>query len=215
MPNRSVTGAHLLPAFVSACRDAGARAAVVDLEGAGMDLLRRWDSDARGYHDVEHLHEVLDRLRELGTDDPAARLAAWFHDAVYDGEPGRDEQRSAELARQELSALQVPKAVVDRVAALVLVTTDHSPAPDDHVAAALCDADLAVLAAEPDRYAAYVAGVRFEYRHLDDDTFRAGRRQVLTDLLARPPLFRTEPGRRWWEQRARRNIEAELQDLCG
>lgn len=215
MPNRSVTGAHLLPAFVSACREAGARATVVDLEGAGMDLLRRWDSDSRGYHDVAHLHDVLDRLRELDTDDPAALLAAWFHDAIYDGKPGWDERRSADLAAEELGALQVPRAIVERVAALVLVTSDHSPAHDDHVAAALCDADLAVLAAEPDRYAAYVAGVRAEYRHLEDATFRAGRRRVLTDLLARPALFRTEQGRRRWEQRARRNIEAEVHDLCG
>ena len=49
------------------------------------ELLAAYGSPGRSYHDLRHLTEVLDRLDDLGCDDPPVLLAAWFHDAVYDG----------------------------------------------------------------------------------------------------------------------------------
>ena len=207
----------LLEAFAIACRDAGTRATAADVEGAGMDLLRRWSAPSRGYHDRDHLVEVLERLDEIGdaaATAPTTRLAAWFHDAVYEGRPGQDEADSAELARRELVAVGAPDDVADRVAALVLVTAGHDAGDDAH-AQALCDADLAVLAAGRERYAAYVAGVRSEYAHVPDDDFRAGRAAVLADLLGREDLFRTAHGRRHWDAAARANLTRELAELGG
>jgi len=76
----------------------------------------------RGYHDVLHLEEVLTRLDELaghGVDfEPVTvRLAAWFHDAVYDGRPGAEE-RSARWAEDALPASGVPPGAVAEVARL-------------------------------------------------------------------------------------------------
>ena len=61
---------------------------------------------------------------------------------------------------------------------------------------ALCDADLAILAAEPQRYADYSAAVRREYAHVSDADFAVGRALVLRDLLAKPSLFQTRTGAR-------------------
>lgn len=205
---------HLLHGFVSACTAAGARAPVVDIEAAGMDLLHRWAASSRGYHDVEHLAEVLERLRGLRPEaEPATWLAAWFHDAVYEGEPGEDEERSAELASAELGALGVPGAQCRRVASLVRMTSNHEPLPGDEDAAALSDADLAVLASPPERYDRYLAGVRHEYGHLDEGTFRAGRAAVLRSLLSRREVFRTALGKARWEAAARQNLTSELERL--
>ncbi|MFP5347964.1 MAG: metal-dependent phosphohydrolase [Actinomycetes bacterium] len=207
---------RLVQSFTTACQAAGARAAAVDVEAAAVDLLRRWADPARGYHDVEHLEEVLDAVRRLaGRDLPTVVLAAWFHDAVYDGVPGEDERRSAELADEELAALGVPADVCRRVADLVLVTAQHDPAEDDEEAAVLCDADLAVLAADRARYGRYVAGVRKEYRNLQPAVFAAGRADVLRRLLQRPAIYRTAVGRGLWEEAARRNLKAELEQLEG
>ena len=63
----------------------------------------------RRYHAVSHLRDILsyvDELAEYADDVDAVRLAAWYHDAVYDGLPG-DEERSARRARDELSELGV------------------------------------------------------------------------------------------------------------
>jgi len=168
----------------------------------------------RGYHDRLHLAEVLGNVEELmGGDDPdreAVLLAAWFHDAVYEGRDD-DEERSAQLAEEELVAISADLA--EEVARLVRLTRTHRPADDDHAGMVLCDADLAILAAGEDRYTAYVRGVRSEYAHVSDADFAAGRSAVLRDLLAKPTLFHLPAARDRWEERARRNVRRELAEL--
>jgi predicted metal-dependent HD superfamily phosphohydrolase len=172
-------------------------------------------STGRGYHDVRHLAEVLTRLDELGLGDQAeVMLAAWFHDAVYDGEPDAEE-RSARLAETELAGCVVDGRPVDvaEVARLVRLTEHHDPSPGDDNGEALCDADLAVLAAPADRYREYTAGVRREYAAYSDADFRAGRLAVLEELASRDALFRTAYAREQWEPRARANLAAEISEL--
>lgn len=173
-----------------------------------------YDDPGRGYHDRLHLAEVLGHVEELmAGGDPAREavlLAAWFHDAVYDG-AGDDEERSARLAEEELAGYSAELAV--EVARLVLLTRTHRPAEDDRAGMVLCDADLAILAAGDDRYSEYVHGVRTEYAHISDVDFAAGRSAVLRDLLAKPTLFHLPAARDRWEHRARRNVERELAGL--
>jgi predicted metal-dependent HD superfamily phosphohydrolase len=169
-------------------------------------------SAGRGYHDLRHLTEVLRRLDELGAaGDPELVLAAWFHDAVYD-DSGDNEGRSAELAEAELAGTGVDVAEVAR---LVRLTEHHDPDPGDRRGETLCDADLAILAADPDRYAEYAAGVRREYAAFADADFRAGRLAVLEDLAAREAIFRTPYAREHWEPKARANLAREIAELTG
>jgi predicted metal-dependent HD superfamily phosphohydrolase len=168
---------------------------------------------ARSYHDRQHLGEVLAHVDELlPADDPArvpVLLAAWFHDAVYVGR-GDDEERSAQLALSSLGDTDLGR----EVARLVRLTAAHRPADDDHAGQVLCDADLGILAATPDRYASYARGVRKEYAHVPDAAFAAGRAAVLRDLLAKPTMFHTDRARERWEATARANVEAELARLA-
>jgi predicted metal-dependent HD superfamily phosphohydrolase len=171
---------------------------------------------SRGYHDTRHLAEVLTRLDELsgaGTpyDPTPVLLAAWFHDAVYDGE--RDaEERSAAWAEDAL-ATRAPAPVVDEVARLVRLTETHQPDDSDANGCALSDADLAILAAPAERYDEYVAAVRREYAHLEDDVFTLGRTSVLRALADKPHLFHTPYAREHWEAPARANLDRELAGL--
>jgi predicted metal-dependent HD superfamily phosphohydrolase len=145
------------------------------------ELRAAYDDPGRRYHGTRHLDEVLERLGELrdaGTtfDELPVTLAAWFHDSVYDGE--RDaEERSAVWAEDGLAGL-VDQAVVAEVARLVRMTETHRPEESDANGCALSDADLAILAAGPERYAEYRVAIRDEYRHLDDEEFRKGRALV-------------------------------------
>ena len=182
-------------------------------DGLRERLEASYGGSGRGYHDLRHLREVLEHVHELmAPDDPAREavlLAAWFHDAVYDGRAD-DEERSARWA---LDAIGRPLG--GEVARLVRLTAAHRPAVDDPAGQVLCDADLAILAAAPERYADYVAGVRREHAHVPDADFAAGRAAVLRDLLAKPTLFHTAVARQRWEDRARANVEAELSSLTG
>lgn len=186
------------------------------LEGAEPirdELLAAYSHPSRGYHDVTHLQAVLDRLDALAAhgvvfDDLPVRLAAWFHDAVYDGE--RDaEERSATWAEMALSEF-VDEATVTEVARLVRLTETHQPDPADANGCALSDADLGILAADEEEYAAYAAGVRADYRHLPDEDFVAGRTAVLTELAERERLFHTSFADEHWTSAARANLAEEL-----
>lgn len=186
-----------------------------DAAAVGAALLARWSEPHRRYHDVAHLQGVLDAVDHLAgfADDPdAVRLAAWYHDAVYAGAPD-DEENSAVLAETDLSALGLPSALVAEVARLVRLTVEHDPGPADHNGQVLSDADLAVLALEPEEYRRNSARVRAEYRHVSDADFQAGRARAINALLASPSLYRTPDGRRLWEDAARRNLTSELHTL--
>lgn len=174
-------------------------------------LLRRYAEPHRHYHDQRHLREVLDAVNRLAghaDDIDAVRLAAWFHDAVYDPRAGDNEERSAALAQAMLDA-----PLANEVARLVRLTADHAPAPGDSNGGVLCDADLAILGATPERYDEYAAGVRAEYAQVRDDAFRAGRAAVLTRLLIRPRVYTTATGYALWEQTARSNLRREISGL--
>ncbi|MDM7991183.1 DUF4031 domain-containing protein [Arthrobacter sp. zg-Y877] len=180
----------------------------------GELLLECWNEPHRRYHDRRHLLQVLESLDLLtGGDVPRpVALAAWFHDAVYTGRPGADEEASARLAEQLLVPAGVGAAEVTECARLVRLTATHDPDPADRNGALLTDADLAVLAREPARYGSYLQAVRAEYGHLSEADFAAGRRRVVQQLAAADPLYRTPAGRGLWEAQARRNLDAEL---CG
>ena len=140
-----------------------------DSPGVRDEVAAAYADPSRGYHDTRHLTEVLDRLDELAGNGAAydatpVLLAAWFHDAVYDGE--RDaEERSAAWAEDALAAA-APAPVGREVARLVRLTETHTPDDGDANGCALSDADLGILAAPRERYDEYVAAVRREYAHL-------------------------------------------------
>jgi len=180
------------------------------------ELLAAYADPSRHYHDTRHLSEVLARVDELraagvGFDPLTVVLAAWFHDAVYDGE--RDaEERSAAWAEDALPPYVSPEVVAE-VARLVRLTEFHEPADDDPAGCVLSDADLAILASGRERYDEYAAAVRVEYSHLTDREFRAGRAQVLRSLLDKESLFHTSYACERWEAPARANLERELAAL--
>lgn len=186
-----------------------------DARAVGSDLVAAWAEPHRRYHSIAHLLDILVRVDQLAAyaDDPdAVRLAAWYHDCIYDGLPD-DEERSARRAEEDLSRLDVAPGMVDEVARLVRMTVSHDPAPGDRNGEVLSDADLAALALPRDLYRLNTAEIRAEYAHIPDEVFRKGRRQVLVSLLEGPGVFRTEPGRQWWEAAARDNLRAELAAL--
>ncbi|WP_433874812.1 DUF4031 domain-containing protein [Sinomonas atrocyanea] len=188
----------------------------------GRELLDRWSEPHRRYHTRAHLFAVLTALETIADAEassaPVPRavvLAAWFHDAVYSagGTPGQDEEASACLAEDRLSAAGLGEAEVGEVARLVRLTAAHAPDAHDVAGQLVCDADLEVLGRDPHGYRRYAARVREEYSHVAEDAFRAGRAAVLEQLLGLDPLFHTPAARQLWLARARENMAAELARL--
>ena len=179
----------------------------------GAELLARWQEPHRHYHSPTHLLAVLEALEQLTdrTVPRAVALAAWFHDAVYNG-AATDEEDSALLAQLCLKGIISPEEMA-QVARLVRLTATHSPAPTDNTGHLLCDADLSVLGGAPDAYCRYMTGVRQDYAHVPESTFAQGRAGVVRRLLALEPLFHTPKGRELWDAQARLNLVKELAQL--
>lgn len=214
----------------SAVVDRAMEPAVAARRRAGVDVfddvVARHRQAHRRYHGLRHVVWVIRHVHELaepaGVADPVpAVAAAFFHDAIYDPTRADNEERSAALATRQLATLGWAAADLTIVADHVLATAGHlaeraGESTDDAIArsrSVLLDADLAVLGSEPAAYQAYAAGVRVEYRHVDDDSWSVGRAAVLDALLARPALYLTAPGRARWEERARANLAAERSAL--
>ena len=191
--------------------------AIAALGGSPADddwtrLEARYAAPHRRYHTLAHAAAVARDsawlAEDLGTTERALiAVAAWTHDVVYDAKPSEDERASAAWAREALEHAKVAEAHIQRVETLVLATIKHDA--DDPLAIPLLDADLAILGAPEEDYAAYARGVREEYAKYPDDVWREGRIAVLESLLARP-LYRSEAARTRWASAATANLTGEL-----
>ena len=196
----------------------------------GEDLLERYEQPHRKYHTSVHLSEMLTALKTLyeqhHTATPrAVLLAAWFHDAVYEANPGEDEAASADLARTTLTPLASTGSLTNRevtaIAHLIELTASHQLADgiEEYTSGALTradaafflDADLAILAADNPRYTRYVAGVRAEYAHYAPDAFTRGRAAILQGFLNRTAIYASDTAHLLWDAPARLNLRTELE----
>jgi predicted metal-dependent HD superfamily phosphohydrolase len=219
MPHQEIPG-WLIPAFARAARGAGAQASAGAIDNAGARLLDRWSAPERKYHNVRHLVDLLQHVDELQqeTHNPhSVRLAAWYHGAVFNANAdasyarhgGEDEVASAEYAREELTALEVPETIIDDVFTMVESLARHASNPASIDCAVLLDADLAILAADPQRYRTYMDDVREEYAHIPEHDFLTNRRTILHKLLKRDRLY-VSPLGSGWEAQARQNVAGEI-----
>ena len=196
----------------------------------GESLLQAWEQPHRAYHHSGHLSQMLtdlDRLyayRTQGSTPLALVLAAWFHDAVYEGAPGEDERRSEQLANISLEPLVTAGLLsgdeLQMVSLLVRATATHKLPESADLPAGyepadiqfFLDADMAILAADSARYRRYLRGVRSEYSHFDDEAFRTGRTNFLRSILGRKRIFLSEEALQLWEEPAQTNLQAELSE---
>jgi predicted metal-dependent HD superfamily phosphohydrolase len=177
----------------------------------GASLLQRWQEPHRHYHDIRHLFQMLGALTMLSPAGvpPELRLAAWFHDAVYEGVSGQDEAASADLARVELAAVDTPPDLVEEVFRLVMLTVEHRPDAEDSAGVLLVDADLSILGQAPGRYQMYVRDVRAEHPRRSDTEFGMARLGVVRALLSAETLYGSGPARRLWLDQAQFNLTSE------
>ncbi len=213
----------LASAFCRTAEAIGATAPKEARQETAERLIERWQAEGRWHHNLNHLIDVLQRVDTLAPEmhhPEAVRMAAWYHGAIFDTSliteyrraAGEDKEASAQLAREELTALGVPARTVEEIAQLICSLRGHAPARDGIDCQALSDADLGSLAAEPQKYRTYRDNVRREFAHIDLLDYIDARMCLIQKLLDRPSLFAT-PLAAQWEDAARENLQAELHRL--
>jgi predicted metal-dependent HD superfamily phosphohydrolase len=211
--DRSQLG-HLLSEWSSLL--AGFGVAALTAQDGFDELVEAYTGPGRYYHNLDHVRAVLDTVNSLGDlarDLPAVRLAAWYHDAVYDSRAKDNEERSADLAAERCRSWGVPATTVESVRQLILATKSHQAGTDDVDAQVLLDADLAILGADPDEYARYARAIRQEYAWVPDADYRRGRTTVLQIFLDRARIFRLDRMHERLDAAARRNVRDEIAAL--
>src|ERR1700730_2659950 len=106
------------------------------------ELVGAYSQPGRHYHTLDHIAALFHQLDQHGegiADRSAVKLAIFFHDAVYVATRSDNEAESAALARERLTALGLPAALIARVADLILATRHGTERTGRH------DADLALF----------------------------------------------------------------------
>lgn len=195
----------------------------------GIEHLRLRHSEPwRRYHDWAHplgmLSSISDAIDagEVELSDPLACAAfCVYHDSVYDPQArhGRNEALSAALFVSEatgiLSAATVEAA---RISILATISHDFGDAEPPADGRLLLDVDLSILASDEERFARYEDGIRFEYGHVPEADYLAGRLAVMERFRRRERIFHTDWAHGRWEGAAKSNLErrcAELRQAIG
>lgn len=183
-----------------------AAAPVVLDEAVWARVVAAYTEPQRRYHGLEHLAEMSRAWRGVAA-GPGWRaprssfLALLFHDLVYDPRATDNEARSAAALRESFGD--------EAAARMVEATAAHAEAaPGDDDLAHLLDCDLAILGADPARFARYEAQVAEEYAFLPAEAWRAGRGAFLDKMIASPRIFRSRLFHDRLDAAARRNLVA-------
>ena len=191
---------------------------LADAESLIEALIAAHEEPHRHYHTTAHvaflLGQIEDRLHHID-DVSVLRLAAFFHDAVYDPLAKDNELRSADWARQDLVCRGFAADRADRLAALILKTAAHHAGDATVDEALFLDMDFSILGAAREVYEQYAKAIRAEYAAVPDDAFRKGRAAFLRNVLAQPRMFRTEFYETALGVTARANIAWEIARLEG
>lgn len=172
----------------------------------------------RHYHTLAHVLALLreiDRVEDQFSEPERARLAAWFHDIVYNTRGSSNERDSADIARRELTEMGADAGLIDRVADLIVATADHQGGGADRDDSLFLDIDFSILGAEPADYDRYAEAIRREYKWAPGPLYRQGRRKFLKSAAEQARTFLTDVYEDRLGEQARANMRRELIQLGG
>ena len=181
------------------------------------EIVNAYTSPDRHYHNLQHVLKVVENVEAYnGKDDDKLilKLAAWFHDIIYNPDNHDNELKSAELFEALIKDTGMPYKNIERVKQLILLTKNHFNA-STNIEKAFADADLAIFAEDTNTYSNYASGLRKEYAHLDDNSYFKGRLEFLENIEKRISsngklFFNLQP---MHESQAKFNIAAEILNI--
>jgi predicted metal-dependent HD superfamily phosphohydrolase len=191
----------------------------LNAQGEGLYLMEKLVSSylepQRKYHTIQHLSECLSLLShhiDLAIEPAEVEVAVWFHDAIYNVKIHDNEEFSADWAVAELSKARIATERVERIRQLILATR-HMALPEGQDQMLLVDIDLSILGASRVRFEEYEAQVRAEYAWVPETIYRQKRAGILSEFLARKPIYSTSQLRKALEGHARENLVYSLHQL--
>lgn len=185
------------------------------VQRGGARLRKSYTSRGRYYHTLEHIAAMFSLWEQHNhalRDPDTIALAIWYHDAVYQSLRKDNEKRSAQWAKQDLTAWGLAAEKINTVVKMIEVTAHHHevPEPVNHDLLWFLDFDLNILSAPAAVYTTYVEHIRKEYRWVPEVLYRQGRVKVLRTMLAADFIYHTPAFRQQKERLARENVRKEI-----
>ncbi|MEJ2747241.1 MAG: hypothetical protein P8183_04915 [Anaerolineae bacterium] len=179
-------------------------------EPVWLDVVGHYEGNGRYYHTLRHIQNVLafiDSAHDHAVDLPSIKLAAWFHDVIYDVHRSDNETQSAIYAGRVLQKLGVPADTIAKVGYMIRATKHNLGCPDDIDCQIMLDADLATFASEWEVQIEIEEAIRQEYAFVPEADYRAGRQIILQNFLKRERIYCTPQMYAEREEAARQNIK--------
>ncbi len=187
-------------------------------EAVFTDLVAHYEGDGRYYHNLRHIQNVLETIesvRHYADDMAAIKLAAWFHDVIYDVQRNDNETQSAIYAANVLHELGIDAATIAKVSRMIRATKHNSGCPEDVDCQIMLDADLATFASDWELQLEIEKAIRQEFSFVPEDVYREGRKVILQNFLKRDRIYCTDVIYNQREVGARQNIERTIKTLVG
>lgn len=186
-----------------------------------LDSLKtRYGEPQRHYHTWDHIQALIrhfETIEDQLNNATAVRWAIYWHDAIYDPQAADNEDKSADLLRQQAESVLNPETL--RLSDRIIRATKRHELPDNMTAAdtndlaLFLDMDLSILAAEGAAFDTYEAHIRAEYAFVPIDLYRQARAGILKGFLNRERLYFSDHFFDRWEQKARANLQRSIHTL--
>jgi predicted metal-dependent HD superfamily phosphohydrolase len=191
----------------------------VDAKGSAdkayKQLIRLYTQPLRKYHNIQHILlglGTIDRFADKFKDLNLVTLAWFYHDAIYNVLAKDNEKKSAELFQKTFIDAGLSADFAKKGYDLIL-TTKHNGIAKTKDQRLFVDVDIAGLANPRELYKAYSVAVKSEYTTgagISRKEHLAMRKKFLTNFLAKEHIYSTEEFRVLYEEKARKNLKAEL-----
>ena len=162
----------------------------------------------RRLHVIDCLNEFY-HIRHLVKNPDAMECAILFHDVIYDPLSKTNEEDSAIYAEKILRERGLPADFIAEVKRYILLTT-HTTIPEDMDGKYMVDIDVSIFWKEFRKYLQYSKDVRREYYMYPDAKYKSGRKDVLKFFLGKENIFHTEYFQELYKDKAKQNIQHEL-----
>lgn len=177
------------------------------------ELILNYNSKNRHYHNLTHLSELLQFYNEFEhniSKKDVVLFSIFYHDIIYDVKKSNNEEKSAELAKQRLQAINIQSEKVKLVYDYIIDTKLHKIENDDADLAYFLDFDMAILGKDWNNYLNYTAQIRKEYSIYPKILYNNGRKKALKHFLEDGRIYKTEAFFKRFEEQAKKNIQKEL-----
>jgi predicted metal-dependent HD superfamily phosphohydrolase len=179
------------------------------------EIQKKYTHPKRYYHNLQHLETMLCLFKEYKieiSDWDSILFALFYHDAIYDVLKKDNEEKSAVLAQKRLQEIQFPEGKIALCVQHILATKSHELS-DNRDTNIFTDIDLAILGFDWEVYQKYAQNIRKEYTIYPNFMYNPGRKKVVNHLLTMNTIFKTDTFRQLYEEKARKNMNQELEQL--